>query len=220
MLPQAVRMSDLPQTARCSSQTFVSDSPNKFAHPTALVESNRIGEGTRIWAFVHVLDGSSIGDNCNIGDYVFIENGSCIGNNVTLKNHVCVWEGITIEDDAFVGPFVAFTNDLHPRSPRMNAVRSRYERKEDWLVKTTVGKGCSIGANATIVGGIQIGAYSMIGAGATVTRDVEPFALVVGSPAKQIGYVCRCGRRREDSVLASDCPFCGMTPEDVKKEKI
>ena len=184
-----------------------------FIHPSALVESDLVGEGTRVWAFAHILPGARIGDNCNIGDYVFIETGVVVGNNVTLKNNVCVWEGITIEDDVFVGPNVSFTNDLFPRSPRMAEVHARYAQKDNWLVKTVIQKGSSIGANATIIGGIKIGRYSFIAAGATVTKDVEPFALMVGSPAKKTGYVCVCGKKRGTSFPSSTCPACGATPD-------
>jgi len=184
---------------------------SKFIHPTALVESQLIGEGTRVWAFTHILEGARIGDNCNIGDHGYIEAGAVIGNNVTVKNNVCVWEGIIVEDDVFIGPGVAFTNDLFPRSPRMAEVRSRYTQKDNWLVKTVVEKGSSIGSNATIIGDTRIGRYSMIAAGATVTKDVEPFALMVGVPARRIGYVCVCGKKTGNSFPAFTCLECGAT---------
>ncbi len=185
---------------------------NSFIHSTALVESNKIGKNTKIWAFVHILKDVNIGENCNIADHVFIESGVNIGNNVTVKNNVCVWEGVTIEDGVFIGPNVSFTNDLFPRSPRMTEVHNRYSRKENWLVKTIVEKGSSIGANATIVGDVRIGRYSFVAAGATVTKDVEPFALVVGCPARKIGYACVCGRKVESSFPFPKCPECGATP--------
>ncbi len=193
---------------------------SSFIHPTALVENDFVGQGTRIWAFVHIFPGVRVGDNCNICDHAFIETGVTIGNNVTLKNNVCVWEGITIEDDVFVGPNVSFTNDLFPRSPRMIEVRTRYLQKDNWMAKTVIRKGSSIGANATIIGGIQIGCYSFIGAGATVTKDVEPFALVVGCPAKKVGYVCVCGKKRGTSFPSSTCPACGTTPDVYKRKFI
>jgi UDP-3-O-[3-hydroxymyristoyl] glucosamine N-acyltransferase len=112
-----------------------------FQHPTAVVESEAIGEGTRIWAWAHVLPGARIGAHCNVGDHAFIESGAVLGDNVTLKNHVCVWEGVTLEDDVFVGPHAAFVNDLHPRSPRMAEVRDRYTDKEQWLVRTVLERG-------------------------------------------------------------------------------
>lgn len=179
-----------------------------FIHPTALVESNLISENTRIWAFVHILNDVKIGNNCNIADHAYIETGAVIGNNVTLKNNVCVWEGIIIEDDVFIGPNVTFTNDRFPRSPRMDAVRQRYAEKENWLLKTVIDKGSSIGANATVTCGVKIGCYSMVAAGATVTRDVAPFALVIGSPARQVGYVCRCGHRMGSNFPDCACHVC------------
>ncbi|MGE0760718.1 MAG: acyltransferase [Pirellulaceae bacterium] len=164
-------------------------------HPQALVESTDVGAGTRVWAFAHILAGARIGANCNIGDHAFVESGAWIGDNVTIKNHVCVWEGVTIEDDVFVGPGVCFTNDRQPRSPRMAEAAGRYADKHRWLVRTTVARGCSIGAQATILGGIRLGEYGMIAAGAVVTRDVSPQMLVAGNPARPVALVCRCGRK-------------------------
>jgi acetyltransferase-like isoleucine patch superfamily enzyme len=188
-----------------------------FIHPTALVESDLISGNTQIWAFVHILKGVKIGSNCNIADHAFIETGAVIGDNVTLKNNVCVWEGVIIEDDVFVGPYVTFTNDRFPRSPRMQAVRRRYADKRNWLVKTFVGKGSSIGGNATITCGVKIGCYSMIAAGATVTKDVEPFTLVVGTPARKVGCVCVCGRKYGNSLPSKQCPSCGATAVDYER---
>ena len=179
-----------------------------YIHPSAIVESTEIGSGTRVWAFTHVLQGARVGQNCNICDHGFIEGGAIVGDNVTLKNHVCVWEGVTIKDDVFVGPYVAFTNDLHPRSPRMPEVQQRYAEKKNWLVETVVEKGVTIGANATIVCGARLGRYSFIAAGATVTNDVEPFSLMVGTPAKKCGYVCRCGKRLGHALPAEGCNQC------------
>jgi acetyltransferase-like isoleucine patch superfamily enzyme len=182
-----------------------------YIHPTALVDSDAIGEGTRIWAYAQVMHHAQIGANCNIGSHAFIENGARIGNNVTLKNHVCVWQGVTIEDDVFVGPMVAFTNDVRPRSPRMAVVHERYSDPRNWLVPTVVQQGASLGANATILAGVRIGRYSMIGAGATVTKDVEPFALMVGCPARRVGYVCRCGQKLNGISTESTCAQCGTS---------
>jgi acetyltransferase-like isoleucine patch superfamily enzyme len=186
---------------------------NGYVHPSAIVESADIGEGTRVWAFVHILPGAKIGKNCNIGDNGYVEAGAVIGDNVTLKNQVCVWEGITIEDDVFVGPCVSFTNDLNPRSPRMPEARVRYSQKQNWLVRTIVEKGATIGANATILAGVRLGQYSFVAAGATVSKDVEPFALMVGAPAQKVGYVCRCGQRIEGSFPAERCDDCGTTAD-------
>ena len=114
-----------------------------LVHPTALVESESVGEGTRIWAFAHILARAVIGQNCNIGDHAYVEGGAYVGDNVTVKNSVCVWEGVRIEDDVFVGPGVTFTNDRYPRSPRMSQTRHRYDDKSQWLLTTTVERGAT-----------------------------------------------------------------------------
>ena len=179
-----------------------------YAHPTALVESESIGNGTRIWAYAHIMPGVQVGAECNICDHVFIESGVVVGNNVTLKNQVSLWEGITVHDDVFIGPNATFVNDLKPRSARMKEVRERYAEKKNWLERTVLEHGCSVGANATILGGLRLGRYCLIAAGATVTRDVEPFALMVGSPARRVGSVCVCGERLDDDVTSSKCRTC------------
>ena len=148
-----------------------------------------------MWAFAHVMRGARIGGNCNLGDHAFVESGATVGNNVTLKNNVCVWMGVTLEDDVFVGPNATFTNDRHPRSPRMPEAAARYESTDRWLSPTVVERGVSIGGNATILPGIRLGRYSMIAAGSIVTADVPPFALMVGAPARLVGHVCRCGQK-------------------------
>lgn len=158
-----------------------------FIHSHALVESNTIGAGTRIWAFAHVMSGAQIGRNCNICDNAYIEGGAIIGDNVTVKNGVSVWELVTIENDVFLGPNMVFTNDLNPRAA--------IKKSKDALVGTVVRDGASIGANATVVCGIEIGRYAFIGAGSVVTRDIPNYALVVGNPSRQIGWVCACARR-------------------------
>lgn len=150
-----------------------------FVHPTALVATKKIGENTKIWAFCNILSGAKIGKDCNINDRVFVENDVVIGDRVTLKVGVSVWDGIRIEDDVFIGPEVAFTNDPFPRS--------LHHLKTHPI--TNLKKGSSIGANATILPGITIGANSMVGAGAVVTKNVPPNAIVVGNPAKIVGYV-------------------------------
>lgn len=149
-----------------------------FQHPNALVESSDIGAGTRIWAFAHVLPGARIGSDCNICDHVFIENDVIVGDRVTIKCGVQIWDGICLEDDVFVGPNATFTNDPFPRS-------RQYPSE---FPKTVVRKGASIGANATLLPGLTIGQNAMIGAGAVVTRDVPPNAIVVGNPARIAGY--------------------------------
>ena len=150
-----------------------------FIHPSALCESSQIGEGTRVWAFAHVLPGARIGRDCNVCDHVFVENDVIVGDRVTLKCGVQLWDGLRLEDDVFVGPNATFTNDIFPRSKQYPAA----------FGQTIVRKGASIGANATILPGITIGARAMIGAGAVVTRSVPPNAVVVGNPAKIVGYV-------------------------------
>lgn len=154
-----------------------------YIHPQALVESDQVGAGTRIWAFVHVLKGASIGARCNIGDHSFIENGVRIGDDVVIKNGVSIWQGVTIEDRVFIGPNASFTNDLVPRA---KVYHENYQ-------KTLVREGGSIGANATILCGITLGRWCVVGAGSVVTRDVPDFGLVYGNPARLQGWSCICG---------------------------
>lgn len=181
-------------------------------HPQALVDDlNAIGCETNVWAFAHIMSGARVGRRCNIGDHAFVESGAVVGNNVTVKNHVLIWEGITIEDDVFVGPQVTFTNDRYPRSPRMANVRQRYADKTDWLLPTVVRQGASLGAAATICPGLELGAFCMVAAGAVVTKDVESYSLVMGSPARRVHYVCSCGQKLAGHYLHSDCLNCGET---------
>ncbi len=156
-----------------------------FIHPNALVESEDLGPGTRVWAFAHVMNGAKVGKGCNIGDHSFIESGVTIGNDVTIKNGVSVWDGVEIGDSVFVGPNVAFTNDIRPRS--------KVYHPEP--VRTHILEGASIGANATILAGITIGKYAMVGAGAVVTKDVKDFELVIGCPARHAGWVNKAGEK-------------------------
>lgn len=152
---------------------------NYFVHDKGLCESSDIGDGTRIWAFAHVLPGARIGADCNVCDNVFIENDVVIGDRVTIKCGVQLWDGVRLADDVFVGPNVTFTNDPFPRS-------KAYPKS---FGETAVGVGASIGANATILPGLTIGRQSMVGAGAIVTKDVPPNAIVVGNPARIVGYL-------------------------------
>lgn len=177
-----------------------------FVHPLALNESSNVGAGTRIWAFAHVMKDAVVGPECNIGDHAFIESGAVLGRGVTIKNGVCVWEGITLEDYVFVGPNATFTNDLWPRSPRNPVIADRYTDKS-WLIRTRICRGASIGANATILCGITIGQYALIAAGAVVSKNVPDFGLMVGTPARRVGWMCRCGFRLPEPELR--CKRCG-----------
>ncbi len=187
-----------------------------FTHPTAIVEEGaEIGEGTRIWHFAHVRSGAKIGRNCNIGKGVYIDVGVEIGDRVKIQNFVSVYRGVKVEDDVFLGPHATLTNDLYPRS-----------FNEDWeVVPTLIKKGASIGANATIVCGVTIGEYAMVGAGAVVTKDVPPHALVYGNPARVKGFVCYCGRpldlskpvKEDEEVVAFRCGHCGKEVRIPKK---
>lgn len=152
---------------------------NCFTHPDALVESGHVGNRTRIWAFAHVLPGARIGEDCNICDHTFIENDVVIGDRVTVKCGVQLWDGVTLEDDVFVGPNATFTNDPFPRS----------RKRPPKFARTTVRRNASVGANATILPSLTIGLNAMIGAGAVVTRDVPANAIVVGNPGYIVGYV-------------------------------
>ena len=151
---------------------------NAYVHPQGLCESPHVGEGTRVWAFAHVLPGARIGRDCNICDHVFIENDVVLGDRVTVKCGVQLWDGVRVEDDAFIGPNATFSNDPFPRS----------RQRPDRFTATLVSREASIGANATILPGVTIGRGAMVGAGAVVTRDVPPYAIVVGNPARITGY--------------------------------
>jgi acetyltransferase-like isoleucine patch superfamily enzyme len=185
-----------------------------YAHPTAIVESESIGEGTKIWHFAHVRRSSKIGKCCNIGKSVYIDIGAEVGDNVKIQNFVSVYKGVVIEDDVFVGPSATFTNDLYPRA---------FIWDEEHVSATRICRGSSIGANATIVCGITIGEYAMIGAGSVVAEDVPSHALILGNPGRQRGWVCRCGRRL-NTILHDDgsktvyrCSSCGTDVEIVKR---
>lgn len=156
-----------------------------FIHPNSEVYTSEIGENTKIWQFTIILKNASIGENCNINCHVFIENNVMIGNNVTVKSGVQIWDGVTIEDHVFIGPNVTFTNDKWPKSKNQ-----KFE-----LLKTKIQKGVSIGANSTILCGISIGKFSLIGAGSVVTKNIPDRALVVGNPAKIIGWMNEDGTK-------------------------
>jgi acetyltransferase-like isoleucine patch superfamily enzyme len=175
-----------------------------FKHETAIVESEHVGEGTRVWAYAHVLPGAVIGEGCNVCDHTFIENDVRIGDRVTIKCGVQVWDGVTLEDDVFVGPNATFSNDPYPRSRHQPAAFSR----------TLVRRGASIGANATILPGLTIGERAMVGAGAVVTHDVPPLAIVAGNPARIVGYD---GAMHKDEAAGSPtAPAIGAWPTRVQ----
>lgn len=173
-----------------------------FAHPTAVIDEGCvIGKGTKIWHFSHIMPGCVIGENCNLGQNVVVSPEVVLGNNVKVQNNVSIYTGVICEDDVFLGPSMVFTNVINPRS----AVNRKSEYK-----KTLVRKGATIGANATIVCGIEIGAYAFIGAGAVVIRDVPPYALVVGNPARQAGWMSEYGHKLKfDNGGLAVCPESG-----------
>lgn len=176
-----------------------------FSHPSAEISLQaRIGRGTKVWNQAQIREDAVIGEDCIISKDVYIDFGVHIGNGVKIQNGISVYHGVTIEDDVFLGPHMVFTNDLYPRS-----------FNQDWkLMKTVIKRGASIGANATIMCGITVGEYAMVGSGSVVTKDVPSFALVVGNPAKAIGAVCYCGHplrladRMEGSRIEFKCSHC------------
>lgn len=171
-----------------------------FVHESSYIdEPVMIGKGTKIWHFCHIMKNAEIGENCSLGQNVNVAGHVKIGNNVRIQNNVSIYEGVELEDYVFCGPSIVFTNDLTPRS--------RYPKGAAGYKKTLVKKEASIGANATIVCGHTIGAYAMVAAGAVVTKDVADYSLVAGNPARQIGWVCRCGSRLEDTERICYC--CG-----------
>jgi UDP-2-acetamido-3-amino-2,3-dideoxy-glucuronate N-acetyltransferase len=178
-------------------------------HPSAIVDAGaQLGEGTRVWHWVHICGGARIGSGCSLGQNVFVANDVVIGNNVKVQNNVSIYDAVTLEDDVFCGPSMVFTNVLNPRS----AVNRKSEYR-----RTRVGRGASIGANATIVCGHDIGEYAFIGAGAVVTSDVRPYALMVGVPARWAGWMCYCGTRLPAAEGQVTCPGCGALYEVTEK---
>ena len=182
------------------------EAPTYFAHPTAVIDDDCvIGNGTKIWHFSHIMSDCTIGEQCNIGQNVVVSPHVVLGRNVKIQNNVSVYTGVVCEDDVFLGPSMVFTNVINPRS--------HVNRKSEYK-QTIVRRGASIGANATIVCGNEIGEYAMIGAGAVITKPVKPYALVVGNPARQIGWVSEYGHRLTfDENNRAVCPETGQKYE-------
>ncbi len=184
-----------------------------FVHESSYVDDGvQIGEGTKIWFFCHVQKGAIIGRNCSLGQNVSIGNNVRIGNGVKIQNNVSVYEGVVIEDDVFCGPSCVFTNDLTPRA--------KYPKGNARYVKTLIRQGASLGANCTIVCGRTVGKSAMIAAGAVVTQDVKDYAIVAGLPARQIGWVCECGKRLEETLKCDACGRNYAETESGLKETI
>jgi UDP-2-acetamido-3-amino-2,3-dideoxy-glucuronate N-acetyltransferase len=184
-----------------------------FVHPTALVDVGaKIGSNTKIWHFCHIMNQTEIGNNCIFGQNVFIANQTKIGNGVKVQNNVSIYSNVFIEDDCFLGPSMVFTNVMNPRA--------FIERKTEYR-DTHLRKGCSIGANATIVCGVELGAYCFVGAGSVVTKDVPPYALVVGVPAKHIGWMSKSGERLYfDDRGWAECPATGERYQQIAPDEI
>jgi UDP-2-acetamido-3-amino-2,3-dideoxy-glucuronate N-acetyltransferase len=182
---------------------------NVFIHETAGVDAPcEIGDGTKVWHFCHLMSGCRIGANCNLGQNVFVATGVTLGNNVKVQNNVSIYAGVEIEDDVFLGPSMVFTNVSTPRS---------HVSRKDSFQSTRVKRGATIGANATVVCGNTIGEYAFVGAGTVVTRYVPAHALVMGSPARQEGWMCRCGERLDELLKCASCGDAYETDGDELK---
>jgi UDP-2-acetamido-3-amino-2,3-dideoxy-glucuronate N-acetyltransferase len=180
--------------------------PSYFAHESSYIDDGAvIGDGTRIWHFCHVLPGAVIGERCNLGQNVVVMGGTTLGNNVKVQNNVSIYEGVVLEDDVFCGPSCVFTNVTNPRS--------HVSRKSEYR-RTLVRRGSSIGANATIVCGVTLGEYCFIGAGAVVRSDVPAYALMVGVPARRVGWMCQCGVRLQLQDGRASCAACGAAYQE------
>lgn len=178
-----------------------------YAHPSSYIDEGAvIGDGTKIWHFCHVMPGAVIGAGCTLGQNVVVMPGTRIGRHVKIQNNVSIYEGVELEDDVFCGPSCVFTNVVNPRSP--------ISRKDEYR-PTRVGRGATIGANATVICGHTLGAWCFVGAGAVVTRDVPDHALVVGVPARQVGWMCRCGVQLARGEAGWACPACGAGYREV-----
>ena len=186
--------------------------PKYYSHETAIIDSGAlIGEGTKIWHFSHIMENCTIGKSCNLGQNVVVSPKVVLGNNVKVQNNVSIYSGVNCEDDVFLGPSMVFTNIINPRSAVV---------RRDQYIETLVKKGASIGANATIICGNTIGSYSLIGAGSVITKDVPDYALIIGNPGKQIGWVSQYGHRLEfNEDLKATCPESGELYE-LKNDKV
>jgi UDP-2-acetamido-3-amino-2,3-dideoxy-glucuronate N-acetyltransferase len=183
--------------------------PEPYIHPSALIDDGvEIGDGSKIWHFCHVLGGSRIGENCVLGQNVMVGPNVGLGNGVKVQNNVAIYAGVTVEDEVFLGPSMVFTNVLTPRA---------FVERKDEFAPTLVKRGATIGANATIVCGNTIGQYAMVGAGAVVTHDVMDFALVLGNPARQVGWVSRTGERLGPDLV---CPRTGETYHETNDGRL
>jgi len=184
-----------------------------FVHESSYIDEDvQIGAGTKIWHFCHISEGARIGKNCTIGQNVFIGRNVVIGDGCKIQNNVSVYEGVTLEDYVFCGPSMVFTNDLNPRAA--------FPKGRERFVKTLVKRGCTIGANATIVCGVTLGEHSFVGAGAVVTKDVPPYAIVYGVPAKIHGWVCECGEKLHFTDTLAQCSQCGRRYRQEDQERI
>ncbi|HEY6853789.1 MAG TPA: acyltransferase [Gemmatimonadales bacterium] len=177
-----------------------------FVHESSYVDDGAvIGKGTKIWHFSHIMAGAVIGERCNLGQNVVVMPGTRIGNNVKVQNNVSIYEGVTLEDDVFCGPSMVFTNVLNPRS--------HVSRKHEYR-PTVVKRGASIGANATVVCGATLGEFAFVGAGAVITSDVPAYALMVGVPARRVGWMCQCGERLQLAGGTAACAACGASYQE------
>lgn len=188
----------------------MSQGQSYFVHPSATVDAGaEIGHGTKIWHYCHVMKGARVGERCILGQNVFVGGTAVIGNGVKIRNNVSVYDAVTLEDEVFCGPSMVFTNVIVPRA--------FIERKDEYR-HTRICRGATLGANSTIICGHTVGAYALVGAGAVVTHDVKPHALVLGVPARQVGWVCRCGITLQDKESALACPACGARYQAVEGE--